>query len=480
MKKIIQLYNSFYKKNKSFIYFLYFMIFSLLLTMVVYNIYKKIKQKTIYVGCIYSKTGPLGDASYDNYKILLDSFKFSLKKYECDLNIIPIYKDLGFEIDNISEWIENCVKKYNIKYFFGCWRSSERTHVIPILQKYDLRLFYPLQYEGIESSKNIYYFGGCPNQQLIPGLKFMFDVYYYYNDVYVVGSDYSYSQISLYLTKNFINTTKKEYNKTFVYSKLYSLEQTDFTEFIQTLFNKSPNGAIIINLINGDSYYTFCKQFVEMYSKRFPEVNSKINTNQNEAIKYLSDKQLANNLKISERYPSITTSIFENNINKENSKFLEGNIYVTNYSNEIITDPIYYINQGDHESDKDFVFLKKFYEKQNKPIGDAQYCSFLSALFFVKTINIIIKNGKNIYDPTIYDESRLVTTVSLAGEHIFRTNNHISKTFFISECIKGKLEIEYQSYKTILPSPYNALNDKKILITDANSETINISDRLIL
>jgi hypothetical protein len=217
-----------------------------------------------------------------------------------------------------------------------------------------------------------------------------------------------------------------------------------------------------------------------MYSKRFPEINSKINTNQNEAIKYLSDKNLKNILKISERYPSITTSIFENSIKKEYSYFLEGNIFIKNYSNEIITDDVYYVNQGDHESDKDFVFLKKFYDKQNRPIGDSQYCSFLSALFFVKTINEIIKNGENIYDPTIYDKSKLITCVSLAGEHIFRNNNHISKTFFISECINGKLEIEYQGYKPILPSPFNYLSDTKILINDAYSETINISDRLIL
>jgi hypothetical protein len=480
MKKIIQLYNSFTKKNKIFTYFLYVMIFSLLLLAVVYNIYKKLKQKTIYVGCIYSKTGTLGDASYDNYKILLDSFKFSVKKYNCDLNIIPIYNDLGEDLDNISKWVEECVKKYNIKYFFGGWRSSERQHIIPILQKYNLRLFYPLQYEGVETSKNVYYFGACPNQQLIPGLKFMFDAYYYYKDVYIIGSDYSYPQISLDLVKNFINSNKTEYNKTFVYSKLYPNDETDFTEFIQTLFNKSPNGAIIINLINGESYYTFSRQFFEMYSKRFPEIDKNLTTNQNEAIKYFSNKKLENNLKFSDRYPSISTSIVENNIKKEYSHFLEGNMYVSNFSNEIITDPIYYLNYGYPESDKDFTFLKNFYEKQNRPIGDTQYCTFLSTLFFVKTISEIIKNGENIYDPIVYEKFKLIQLYSLAGEHNFRSNNHISKIFFISECINGKLEVIYQSFKYILPSPFNILSDTKILFTVADTETINISDRLIL
>jgi hypothetical protein len=76
--------------------------------------------------------------------------------------------------------------------------------------------------------------------------------------------------------KKFISSTKQEYNQTLVYSKLYANDATDFTEFIQTLFNKSPNGAIIINFINGDSYYTFSKQMYEMYTKRFPNIDKSV------------------------------------------------------------------------------------------------------------------------------------------------------------------------------------------------------------
>ena len=73
--------------------------------------------------------------SSQNYKILIESFKYATKKYKCNLNIIPIYKDLGDDLDNFSKWVEECVNKYNIKYFFGCWRSSERREILPILEK---------------------------------------------------------------------------------------------------------------------------------------------------------------------------------------------------------------------------------------------------------------------------------------------------------------------------------------------------------
>ena len=480
MKKLIKLYKSFTQKNKKFTMFLYVMIFILFIVTLVYNIYKKIKQQTIYVGCLHSQTGLLGTASYDNYKILLDSFTHAVKKYDCPINIIPIYKDLGDDLDNFTKWVEECVKKYNIKYFFGCWRSSERREILPVLQKYNLRLFYPLQYEGIESSKNVYYFGACPNQQLIPGLKFMFDSFYYYKDVYVIGSDYSYPQISLDLVKRFIEKTKSEYNKTFVYSKLYPQDETDFTDFIQTLFNKSPDGAIIINLINGDSYYTFSKQFYEMYYKHFPNVDKSIFTEQNKAIKYLSNPKVKDVLKCSERYPSISTSIVENDISKENSKYLDGNMYVWNFTNNILTSPIYYLTSGYFKSDADFDFLTNYYKKHGTPIGDTQYCSFLSALFFVKTLKKVIENKENIYDPEVYDKFKLISVTTVGGQHAFRTNNHITKIFFILTMFGEKMDVEYQHIKVILPAPMNILSDTKILVTDADSETINISGRLIL
>ena len=480
MKKIINLYKSFTQKHKKFTTFLYVMIFILFIITLVYNIYKKIKQKTIYVGCLYSQTGVLGTSAYDNYKILLDSFKHAVSKYDCEINIIPIYKDLGDNLDNFTKWVEECVKKYNIKYFFGCWRSSERREILPVLQKYNLRLFYPLQYEGVEVSKNVYYFGACPNQQLIPGLKFMFDAYYYYKDVYIIGSDYSYPQISSSLVKSFIKNTKNEYNKTLVYSKLYPLDETDFTDFIQTLFDKSPNGAIIVNLINGDSYYTFSKQLYEMYYKRFPNIDKSLLTNQDEVIKYFSNPKVKDILKLSERYPSISTSIVENNIPKEDVKYLDGNMYVWNFTNNILTSPIYYLTLGYLNSDKDFTFLTNYYKKQGRPIGDTQYCSFLSALFFVKTLKEVIKNGGNIYDPEVYDKNKLISITTVGGQHVFRSNNHTTKIFFILNIVGEKMEIEYQHIKVILPAPMNILSDTKILVTDADSETVNISGRLIL
>jgi hypothetical protein len=329
-------------------------------------------------------------------------------------------------------------------------------------------------------SKNVYYFGGCPNQQLIPGLKYIFEVYYFYKDVYIIGSDYSYPKISIELIKQFMARNKNTYDKNIIYSKLYSLKETDFSEFILNVFKKSPKGAIIINLITGKSFYSFSKQFYEMYYKYFPNNDKHLTTDQNELMNYFSKPKIENILKFSDRYPSISTSVVENDVSKEYHTYLDGMLFVANFANDIIINHVFYINEGYEESDLDMNFLTNFYHNQNKPIGDAQYSSFISANFFVSTICDIMKNGGNIYDTDEYDKFKLSSKYSIAGEHVFKENNHITKTLFVLIFLNGKMSIQYQRLKTILPYPIGILSDTKLVSTHADTGVINISDRLIL
>ena len=479
MNKIINFLYKKITKDKITLFLIFTIIIILFITFISYIviiIIKRIKRKNIYVGCLYSEFGLLQEASIDNYKILIESFNYAIKENNCNIKIIPIYKNLKDNLSEFPKWVEECVKKYNIKYFFGCWRSSERESIKSILKKYNLKLFYPLQYEGSEALKNIYYFGSCPNQQIIPGLKYFFDTFYYYNDIYIIGSDYSYPQISIIMIKNYIEKFHKD--KKIIFSKLYSLEETDFSEFIEILFKKSPNGAIIINLINGKSYYNYSKQIYEYYNKVFGNINESIFNSQIKVINYLKNPSLEINIKLNQRYPSITTSIVENDLIKNDIKYIYGNYFAFNFSNEGIINPIYHLTEGYENADKDLKFLKNFIKKQNKPIGDAQYCTFLSALFFVKTLKIILDKKENIYDPDIYDKYKKITFNSVTGNHSFLENNHITKNFFVLQCnTDGIFDIKYQSFNNIEPMPFIFLANK-IFDTDSNKQNIYLSNRI--
>ncbi len=65
------------------------------------------------------------------------------------------------------------IHEHDVAAIFGCWTSISRKSVLPVVEDADRLLFYPMQYEGEEQSRNIFYLGATPNQQAIPALEYM-------------------------------------------------------------------------------------------------------------------------------------------------------------------------------------------------------------------------------------------------------------------------------------------------------------------
>ncbi len=82
-------------------------------------------------------------------------------------------------VDPASNWplfaekAQELLEKDKVAVVFGCWTSVSRKSVLPVFEKDDGLLFYPVQYEGEESSKNVIYTGAAPNQQAIPGRRIL-------------------------------------------------------------------------------------------------------------------------------------------------------------------------------------------------------------------------------------------------------------------------------------------------------------------
>ncbi|MEC9362249.1 MAG: transporter substrate-binding protein, partial [Pseudomonadota bacterium] len=78
-------------------------------------------------------------------------------------------------VDPASNWplfaekARELLAKDKVDVVFGCWTSVSRKSVLPVFEELNGLLFYPVQYEGEESSKNVFYTGAAPNQQAIPG-----------------------------------------------------------------------------------------------------------------------------------------------------------------------------------------------------------------------------------------------------------------------------------------------------------------------
>ena len=82
-------------------------------------------------------------------------------------------------VDPASNWplfaekAAQLLEKDKVAVTFGCWTSVSRKSVLPVFEKDDGLLFYPVQYEGEESSKNVIYTGAAPNQQAIPAVDYL-------------------------------------------------------------------------------------------------------------------------------------------------------------------------------------------------------------------------------------------------------------------------------------------------------------------
>ncbi len=85
----------------------------------------------------------------------------------------PVAVDPASDWDLFAEKARQLLTKEKVAVVFGCWTSASRKSVLPVFEELNGLLFYPVQYEGEESSRNIFYTGATPNQQAIPAVRYL-------------------------------------------------------------------------------------------------------------------------------------------------------------------------------------------------------------------------------------------------------------------------------------------------------------------
>lgn len=102
--------------------------------------------------------------------------------------IMPIVEDGASDWPTFAEKSKKLIQQDKVSVVFGCWTSASRKAVLPVFEKLDHLLFYPVQYEGLEASKNIVYTGAAPNQQIMPSVTWLLKQNK--KKFYLLGSDY--------------------------------------------------------------------------------------------------------------------------------------------------------------------------------------------------------------------------------------------------------------------------------------------------
>lgn len=213
-------------------------------------------QETVKVGLLHSLTGSMAiseEAVRDAEVLAIEEINAAGGVNGAQIEYIE--EDGASEPSAFATKAEKLVDSDGVSTIFGCWTSSSRKAVKPIVEDYEAMLWYPVQYEGMESSENIVYTGAAPNQQIVPAIEYLIDQGY--EKFFLMGSDYVFPR-----TANMIISAQVEAAGLEVVGEEYAdMDQTDFAAIIAKIEAAQPD--VIINTLNGTGNVSFFKQMDE-------------------------------------------------------------------------------------------------------------------------------------------------------------------------------------------------------------------------
>lgn len=211
---------------------------------------------TVKVGLLHSLTGSMAISE----KSVRDAEVLAIKEINAaggvnGKQIEYVEEDGASEPSTFATKAEKLIDSEGVSTIFGCWTSSSRKAVKPIVEEYGSLLWYPVQYEGMESSSNIVYTGAAPNQQIVPAIDYLLDQGY--KKFFLLGSDYVFPR-----TANMIINAQLEAKGAAAVGEEYAdMDQTDFAAIISKIEAAKPD--VIINTLNGTGNVSFFKQMSE-------------------------------------------------------------------------------------------------------------------------------------------------------------------------------------------------------------------------
>ncbi len=168
-------------------------------------------------------------------------------------------------VDPASDWplfaekARELIEKEKVDVVFGCWTSVSRKSVLPVFEELDSILFYPVQYEGEESSKNVFYTGAAPNQQAIPAVDYLM------NDIGVerwvlAGTDYVYPRTTNKILEAYLKA--KGVGDEDIMINYTPFGHSDWQSIVAEIkkFGSAGKKTAVVSTINGDANVPFYKE----------------------------------------------------------------------------------------------------------------------------------------------------------------------------------------------------------------------------
>ena len=216
-------------------------------------------EETIKVGVLHSLSGTMAISETtlkDTVLMLVDDLNKNGgllgKKVE------PVVVDPASNWPLFAEKARELVEVNDVDVVFGCWTSVSRKSVLPVFEELDSLLFYPVQYEGEESSRNVFYTGAAPNQQAIPAVEYLMEQGV--ERWVLAGTDYVYPRTTNKILESFLKS--KGVAEDDIMINYTPFGHSDWQTIVADIkkFGSAGKKTAVVSTINGDANVPFYKE----------------------------------------------------------------------------------------------------------------------------------------------------------------------------------------------------------------------------
>lgn len=359
----------------------------------------------IKVGILHSLTGTMAISESS----VVDAELLAIKQINqaggvLGRSIQPIIKDGASDWPMFAEQATQLIEADRVVTVFGCWTSASRKAVLPVFESRQHMLWYPIQYEGQECSRNIFYTGATPNQQIEPAVEWL--VQNRGSAFFLVGSDYVFPRTAHAIIKSQLQIL----GGTTVGEEYLPLGDTEVASIIAQIQQRLPQGGVIFNSLNGDSNVAF---FQALHQAGLTP----------------------------DRYPTLSVSIAEEEVKTIGAEIMRGHYAAWNYFMTV-------------ESPENQAFVNAF---------QAEYGLDRVTTDPMEAAYIMVNLWKQAVEAAGTVEIEAVRRAALGqsygapeGEVSLQTNHHLSKFVRIGEVRQdGLFEVIFSSPEPVQPIPWN-------------------------
>jgi len=216
---------------------------------------------TVKVGVLHSLSGTMAISETVLKDVALMTFdEINASGGVMGRKIEPVVVDPASNWPLFAEKARQLISQDKVVAVFGCWTSVSRKSVLPVFEELNGLLFYPVQYEGEELSKNVFYTGAAPNQQAIPAVEYLMS-----KDgggakrFVLLGTDYVYPRTTNKILRSFLHS--KGIQDKDIDEKYTPFGHSDYQTIVADIKKFSGGGkTAVISTINGDSNVPFYKE----------------------------------------------------------------------------------------------------------------------------------------------------------------------------------------------------------------------------